>query len=184
MTWYRASRKLLDDLHATAATGAGMLGLVGHPRRIIVGYVFVGGPHWGRGGDQLARTCQRLGLRAGAREKTVVADAVEAFGQDMQHEAPDELGGGKGHGLVAVRPFNAIIFVGEGDGALVSLDQASIGDRHAMRVAREIGEHLLGSGKRALGVDVPVRVVEWFEPRLEASLVGKVGVRSKELQAT
>jgi len=37
-------------------------------------------------------------------------------------------------------------------------------------VARKVGEYLLGSGERALGIDVPVGIVERLEPSLEATL--------------
>ena len=52
-----------------------------------------------------------------------------------------------------------------------------------MRVAREVGQHLLGPREWALGVDVPLGVVERFQPRLERSLVGEPGVLAEELQA-
>ena len=52
-----------------------------------------------------------------------------------------------------------------------------------MGVAGEIGQHLLGPGERALGVDVPLGVVERLQPRLERGLVGEMGVIGEELQA-
>ena len=51
-----------------------------------------------------------------------------------------------------------------------------------MRVAREIGQHGLGSGERALGVDVPLGVVERLQPCLERTPVGEFSVRPEELQ--
>jgi len=42
-----------------------------------------------------------------------------------------------------------------------------------VRVAREIGQHLLGPGERALGVDVPLGVVERLQPCLERGLVSE-----------
>jgi hypothetical protein len=50
----------------------------------------------------------------------------------MQHEAPDEPGGRQRHGLVAA---------------------------DAVCVAREVGQDLLWSGERRLGVDVPPGVL-------------------------
>src|SRR6476659_8280545 len=37
------------------------------------------------------------------------ADAMEPLRQDVQYEAPDEVGRGHGHGLVARRSFNPVI---------------------------------------------------------------------------
>jgi hypothetical protein len=42
---------------------------------------------------------------------------------------------------------------------------------NAVRVTSEIGQHLLGSGERALGIDVPLGVIEGFEEGLERGLV-------------
>ena len=58
-----------------------------------------------------------------------------------------------------------------------------LGDGDAVRVAREVGQNLLWSGERRLGVDVPVGVIERFEERLERRLVGERGVRAEELQS-
>jgi hypothetical protein len=38
-------------------------------------------------------------------EQAVVADAVEAGGQHVDEEAPDELGRGQGQGLVTITPL-------------------------------------------------------------------------------
>ncbi len=54
----------------------------------------------------------------GVGEEPVMADAVEAFGQDVLQEAADELVSGQCHGL----PLDfavAIILVAEGDAALI-----------------------------------------------------------------
>src|SRR5208283_4142708 len=47
----------------------------------------------------------------------------------------------------------AIILVGERHVIVVDGDKPRIGDRRAMRVAGEIGEHARGSAERRLGVD-------------------------------
>src|ERR1700746_1738130 len=52
-----------------------------------------------------------------------------------------------------------------------------------MGVAREVGQNLLWSGERRLGVDVPAGVIERFEEGLECRRVGELGVRTEELQS-
>ena len=81
---------------------------------------------------------------------------MEPLRQHVQQEAAHELARRHGHGLVSAGSFDPIVLVGEGDARCVGLDQALVGDRDAVRVAREIGEHLFGAGERALGVDVPM----------------------------
>src|SRR6516164_2679873 len=135
-----------------------------------------------RHGKQLTDTLDIVGAGL-TGEEAVVADAVKALRQDMKHESPDELGGRQRHGLVAGRPFDSIVLVTERDASLVGLDQPAVGDCDAMGVAREVGENLLWSGERRLGVDMPTNVIERFEEGLECRRVGELGVRTEELQS-
>ena len=71
--------------------------------------------HWY--GEQLAGACDVVGTgRSG--EQAVVADAVEAFGQDVDKEAADELIGGERHPLVSRAAVGAVVLVPEGDAML------------------------------------------------------------------
>src|SRR3954470_22086470 len=81
----------LDDEEATAAAGAG--------RRwwLVVGWLWVGLIR-GNWGEQVPDPGDVDGPRS-AGEQAVVADAVEAVGQDMPQEAADELVRREGHGL-------------------------------------------------------------------------------------
>ena len=120
----------------------------------------------GRGGGRLV--C-RFGLargveeRAGERElggpmavgeEADVADAMEAVGQGVEEEAPDELVRGQPHDLGGA--VLAVVLPGEGDVVLVAGDEPAIGDGDAMGVAAEIGEHLGGAAEGLLGIDDPV----------------------------
>ena len=58
-------------------------------------------------------------------EEANVADAVEAVGQGVQEEAPDELVRGEPHELGGA--FLAIVLPGEGDVILVAGDEPAIG---------------------------------------------------------
>ncbi len=99
---------------------------------------------------------------------------MKALGQHVQQEAPDELTGRDRHGLVALRSLDPVVLDLERDAVLVGSDEPAVADRDAVRVAREVGENLFRSGERALGVDMPVGLVERFEPRLEGGLVGEM----------
>ena len=54
------------------------------------------------------------------------------------------------HGLVAAGAFDPVVLPLEGDAGLVGGDQPAVGDGDAMGVARQIGEHGLGSAERLL----------------------------------
>ena len=62
-------------------------------------------------------------------EEAVVADAVEAAGQDVQEKAADELGGVERHGLEPVTAFDPVVLPFEGDAGVVEGDEPGIGDR-------------------------------------------------------
>jgi hypothetical protein len=55
--------------------------------------------------------------------------------------------------FVAGGPLDPIVLVLEGDAVLVGGQQPAIGDRDAVRVARQIAQHLPGPGERLLRVD-------------------------------
>ena len=57
------------------------------------------------------------------------------------------------HRLVPARSLDPIVLVLEGDAVLVDGQQPAIGDRDAVGVARQIAQHLLGSGERLFRVD-------------------------------
>src|ERR1700730_3689976 len=164
MARHTARREGLDDYHGSTTTRTGMRRLLARCGSFLVAQHL---RRWRCGSNQLAGACQRLSLGAAARQQAVVADAVKALRQDMQDEAPDELGGRQRHGLVAARAFDSIVLVTERDASLVGLDQPAVGDGEAMGVARKVGQNLLWSGEWRLGVDVPAGVIERFEEGLE-----------------
>ena len=121
---------------------------------------------------QLASAGQVGGALA-VGEQAVVADAMEALGQDVDQEAADELVGGQRHRLVSARPVDAVVLVSEGDAALVGLDEAVIRDGDAVGVARQIGEYGLGPAERLLGVDHPLGLAQRLEIGIERSALGE-----------
>jgi len=58
--------------------------------------------------------------------------------------------GGERHPLVSRAAVGAVVLVPESDAVLVERDQPAVGDGDAVGVARQIGEHHLGSAERGL----------------------------------
>src|SRR3954454_14674526 len=88
----RPRAKALDDDEATAAARAG-----GRWWRVVGG--LGDGLIRGRGRGEQAPDPGDVGGPRSAGEQAVVADAVEAVGQDVKQEAADELVCWQGHGL-------------------------------------------------------------------------------------
>ena len=63
--------------------------------------------------EQLTRLGDVVGA-SGVCEEAIVADAMEAAGQDVDQEAADELVDGECHDLGAVAPVGAVVFPPEG----------------------------------------------------------------------
>ena len=87
-------------------------------------------------------------------EESEVSNAMEAVGQGVEQEAPDELVRLQTHGLYGA--VVAIVLPGEPDMFVVAGLDAAVGDGDAMGVAAEIGENLRRSAEGLLGVDDPI----------------------------
>ena len=61
-----------------------------------------------------------------AGQEAVVADAVEAIGQNVDQEAADELRRSQAHDLLPVTTFDAIVFPTESHEVLVGADKALV----------------------------------------------------------
>ena len=79
------------------------------------------------------------------REKPKETDADEALGQDVQAESTEEFDGSDRHRprLTAV----PVVLPSESDGAVSDVDNPMIRDGHAVRVAREVLQHVLGAAE-------------------------------------
>lgn len=91
-----------DDEDASAAAWAWRAG--------IFGLDGCGGGH-GRGDPEQLAGVFEVSLAGGASEQAVMADAVEAFRQDVEQEASDELVSGQRHQLLPVGDIVAAILV-------------------------------------------------------------------------
>src|SRR5882724_5548648 len=73
----------------------------------------------GEGAASNSRAWAMLAARLTFGKQPVVTDAMQAFWQNVDEEAPDELAGGERHRLVAGRPIEPIVLVPEGDAVLI-----------------------------------------------------------------
>src|SRR5258705_741311 len=150
----RAALEGLDVAQATAATRARVSWFVG--RRGALGSLRLARwLHRYHRSDQLTRPRDGCGLGA-ARQQTIVPDPMEPVWQNVDEEPADELGRRERHGLVAAGPLDPVVLVAERDAGGVGADEPGVGDRDPVGVAGQIGQHLLGPGKRPLAVDEPL----------------------------
>ena len=77
-----------------------------------------------------------------------------------------------------------LVFPFEGDALVGARDQAAVGDGNAVGLTAEIGEHRLGSGEGALGIDHPIDVAQRAEIIGEVSGIGKMAMSAEELQVS
>jgi hypothetical protein len=146
----------LDDDHAAAAARAWLRQYARFVDRCF-GRV---GLFWARRHSEQLASVGHVRGSVGAGEQPIVSDAMEAFRQDMDQEAPDELVGRQRHRLLPGGPLDPIVLVLEGDTVLVGRDQSAIGDRDAVGVARQISQHLLRPGEWLFGVDHPIDLAQ------------------------
>jgi hypothetical protein len=164
----------LDDDHATAAART--------RRLVMIGIKRIGGFAFGLLGCEQFTGERDVGGAGGLGQKTVVANAVEAARQDVDQEAADELVCCQRHQFVSIAAFDPIILPLEGDAAAVERDQAAVGDGDTVGVAREIGQHGLGSTERPLGIDHPFDLAQRCQVCREGLRIGERRVIAEELK--
>ena len=86
-------------------------------------------------------------------EQPVVADALETRGQHVAQEAADELGGWQRDRALAP---GALVPCPDSHLIMVTAEDALIRNRHPMRVARQVVEHLGWPARRRLRIHHPV----------------------------
>lgn len=94
-------------------------------------------------------------------EETITSDLDKSSGEDMFFKSSDKLLLGEGHDLLFVAIV--IIFVTEGDGALVNTDNAVMGDCHLVGITTEILNHLQRASERFFRIDIPFFKPDGFE---------------------
>ena len=125
---------------------------------------------WRRDGQDRATRREIVGA-APRREQAEVADADEAFREDVQEEAPEE--------FVDVERQRAhlapvpIVLPPKRDRVVGDGDEPVIGDGDAVGVPREVVQHVGGAAKGRLRVDHPRLMMERSEPRAKGGLRGQ-----------
>jgi len=137
-----------DDEHGTAANGTAQLGGDLGVRCTVVCT------------KQNTTACQHTATRP-VGEKAEVADADQAFGQNVDEEAAQELIYGDRHDLLLAAV--CIVFPAKRDPIILERNQSMVGDGDAVRIASEIVQNMLGTAEWWLGVDDPVLVEELAE---------------------
>ena len=129
------------------------------------------GQQWGTGGGQQLTAEREFGGAVAVGQEAVIADALKAFGQNVQQEAANELVGGERHGLLPVAV--AIVFPAKADLALVDVDKAIVRDSDAVSVSRDIGQDLFRIGEGRFGIDAPFCFAGRSEVALEDAAVAQ-----------
>lgn len=131
------------------------------------------------GGQGLARRGPFEG-EVGPGVEAVMADADEAFGEDVEEEAAKEFVGVEGEGSFAGE--SVAVANGEGDGGRSERDEAVVGDADAMGVVAEVAKELGGAVEGAFGIDDPGFLVEGVSKRGPGVRVLQVGEGTRELK--
>ena len=113
-------------------------------------------------------------------QEAEVADADEAFGEQVQQEATQKLVQRQRHQSLLI--IMSRVAPAKGDLAIGERDQAVVGDGDAMGVAAQILEHVLGASEGGLAVDHPVLSVEWPQPGSEDLGLSQGGQLAREAE--
>ena len=105
-------------------------------------------------------------------EDAEVADANQAFGQNVKKKSAQELMGGNGHDLL----FAAMSIVSptERDAPVLEGHEAMVGNSYSMGVAGQVVENMFGAAEGWLGVDHPVLLAKCPEEVDECAGRGKM----------
>ena len=116
------------------------------------------------------------------REQTIMTYAMEPIGKHVQQETAHELANGELHDLVLVVAILTVVLPAKADVLIAKMEQPAVGDGDAMGVPRKIGQDLLWTCERTLGVDDPFPRAQGSEVSLECLSVSKREEISEELQ--
>src|SRR5712691_5211323 len=106
-------------------------------------------------------------------EQPEIADADEAAGDDVEQEAAKELFGLELHDLHAITV--GVVAPAEADAAVGEGEEPVVGDRDPVRVAPEVGEHVIRAGEGGLAVHDPGLLSQLGDPRAEGRRLSERG---------
>ena len=135
-----------------------------------------GGRRIGKGGRVRFGVVQQQTLTAGQEfgataigQESEATNADKAAGQNMQQEASQELLRRERHLLFLIAV--GVILPAEGNLVVLKSQETLVGDGHAMGVASEIAQHMMGTTEGWLGIDDPVLAEQWAQEGAEGLLV-------------
>ena len=91
------------------------------------------------------------------REQSIVANAMESIGKNMEEEAAHELTHGELHNFALVVAILTVVLPAKTDVLVREFEQAAVADGNSVRVPREISQDLLRTCERTLGENHPFR---------------------------
>lgn len=122
----------------------------------------------------------QLLLAVSIAQESVIANAVESSGENVEEESSDKLIGREGHDflliVVAVVPpmeFHLPVF---------DIDEPMVGNSNAVGVAADVVYHLLRASEGRLGVDDPFLLSQWIQIAGKGLRIVKFLERREELQ--
>ena len=116
------------------------------------------------------------------REQTVMADAMESIGKNMEEEAAHELTHGELHNFALVVAILTVVLPAKTDVLVREFEQAAVADGDSVRVAREISQDLLRTCERTLGENHPILRAQGSEVGLECRPIVERDEIGEELQ--
>ena len=168
-----------NDHHAPPTARAWRRFLVGGAWVVVIILVAL---HRRRGhAEQASAKCKLVGAMPVGKE-AIVANAMEAIRQHMEEEPADELGDRDAHDFALVIATFPVVLPAEADVGVIEIEQATVGDRDTVGVAREIGQHLLGTGEGRFGVDKPFGCAQRRESGGKCLCLVETDEIGKELQ--
>ena len=78
--------------------------------------------------------------------------------------------------------IQAVVLHLEGHAFRIEADQSAVGNRDAVGVARQVGQHRFGPGEGFLGIHNPVDLAQRLQESTKDGGIGKLGMVAEELQ--
>ena len=116
------------------------------------------------------------------RQEAEMPYPLEAVRGDMQHQAPQEFHGLERQGTQAMAAL--VIFVPEGDLAVLQGHEPVVGDSDAVGIAGQVLEHMLGVLEGLFGVDDPLLGAQGGEEPLPGHGLGEFPTATRQRQVT
>ena len=119
--------------------------------------------------------------RAAVGQKAVIADVLESRRQSVLQEKR-RMNSSAETVISLDLPPSRIVFPLEGDLTILQRQQTAIGDGHAVGIASEVLQHVLGAAEGSFGIDDPFLVFEWRQVLAEGLAVAQRCQLAEELK--